>query len=46
MSDILDFLKSLYNADRLLELVRALLASTFGVSKSGSSVMESICNLA
>jgi membrane-associated protein len=32
MADILDFLKSLYNADRLLEMVRSLLASPLGVA--------------
>ena len=32
MQTILDFLKSLYNAERLLELVRMLLASPFGLA--------------
>ncbi len=31
MHEIIDFLKSLYNAERLLELVRTLLASSFGL---------------
>lgn len=32
MQPILDFLKSLYNAERLLELVRTLLSSPFGLA--------------
>jgi len=32
MQPILDFLKSLYNAERLLELVRMLLASSYGLA--------------
>lgn len=32
MHEIVDFLKSLYNAERLLELVRTLLASSFGLA--------------
>lgn len=32
MHPILDFLKSLYNAERLLELVRTLLSSSFGLA--------------
>jgi membrane-associated protein len=32
MQPIFDFLKSLYNAERLLELVRMLLASSFGLA--------------
>lgn len=32
MNAILDFLKSLYNAERLLELVRTLLSSPLGVA--------------
>ena len=32
MHDIVDFLKSLYNAERLLELARNLLASPLGVA--------------
>jgi len=32
MHPIVDFLKSLYNAERLLELVRTLLSSTFGLT--------------
>jgi membrane-associated protein len=32
MQPIIDFLRSLYNAERLLELVRMLLASTYGLA--------------
>src|SRR5207249_648830 len=32
MTEVIEFLKSLYNAERLLELVRTLLASPFGLT--------------